>query len=111
MEYLQKTDERLWQICEICCPIMLRYVPVAAFSNVCILLAWARQACLQAQLAVGTQGLPVLCTVVGEDRQDVEMLRGAVECLTIAIGHPARQSEASHKVYFLPLSVHTDVHE
>lgn len=53
---------------------------------------------LQAQLAVGAQGLPVLCNIVKEEREDTDMLRAALECLTIAIGNPTQQSESSGKV-------------
>lgn len=52
----------------------------------------------QAKLAVGAHGLPMLCTVVKEERQDIEMLRGALECLTIVIGPPS-QAESAGKVH------------
>lgn len=52
----------------------------------------------QAKLAVGAHGLPLLCTVVKEERQDIEMLRGALECLTIVIGPPS-QAESAGKVH------------
>ncbi|KAA6420456.1 MAG: golgin candidate 6-like [Trebouxia sp. A1-2] len=48
----------------------------------------------QARLAVGAHGLPMLCTVVKEERQDIEMLRGALECLTIVIGPPSQAESA-----------------
>lgn len=51
----------------------------------------------QAQLAVGAQGLPVLCTIIKEEREDTDMLRAALECLTIAIGNPTQHSESSGK--------------
>lgn len=53
---------------------------------------------VQARLAVGAHGLPMLCTVVKEERQDIEMLRGALECLTIVIGPPS-QAESAGKVH------------
>ena len=53
---------------------------------------------LQAQLAVGSQGLPVLCAVIKEDRADLEMLRIALECLQITIGHPASNLKGPGKV-------------
>ena len=40
---------------------------------------------LQAQLAVGHIGLHVLCSVLREDRDDVELVRGALEALLQAI--------------------------
>ncbi len=52
----------------------------------------------QAKLAVGAHGLPLLCTVVKEERQDIEMLRGALECLTVVIGPPS-QAESAGKVH------------
>jgi len=52
----------------------------------------------QAKSAVGAHGLPLLCTVVKEERQDIEMLRGAMECLTIVIGPPS-QAESAGKVH------------
>ncbi|KAL0019412.1 hypothetical protein WJX77_011077 [Trebouxia sp. C0004] len=48
----------------------------------------------QAKVAVGALGLPMLCTVVKEERQDIEMLRGALECLTIVIGPPSQAESA-----------------
>ncbi len=40
-------------------------------------------------------GLPILCEVVREERDDLEMLRGALECLCLAVpaasgGNPQR---------------------
>ncbi len=52
----------------------------------------------QAKVAVGAHGLPVLCLVVKEERQEIEMLRGALECLTIVIGPPS-QAESAGKVH------------
>lgn len=52
----------------------------------------------QAQLAVGAQGLPVLCTIVKEEREDTDMLRAALECLTLAIGNPTQHSQSPGKV-------------
>ena len=50
---------------------------------------------MQAQLAMGAMGLPILCEVVREERDDLEMLRGALECLCLAVpaasgGNPQR---------------------
>ena len=53
---------------------------------------------VQAQLAVGSQGLPVLCTIIKEEREDTDMLRAALECLTIAIGNPTQHPDDSVKV-------------
>ena len=39
----------------------------------------------QAQLAIGAMGLPILAEVVREERDDLEMLRGALECLCLAV--------------------------
>ena len=39
----------------------------------------------QAQLAVGAMGLPTLCEVVREERDDIEMLRGALDCLCLSV--------------------------
>ena len=76
---------------QACCPLwtsslLCADVPTVASS-------------LQAQLAVGAQGLPVLCTVVKKERQDTDMLRAALECLTIAIGNPTQHPETSSKVH------------
>jgi hypothetical protein len=40
---------------------------------------------MQAKKILGMTGLPVLCNILKEDRGDREMLRGALECLNIAI--------------------------
>lgn len=32
-------------------------------------------------------GFPTLCEVVREEREDLEMLRGALECLVLALAH------------------------
>ena len=53
---------------------------------------------VQAQLAVGAHGLPVLCTIAKEEREDNDMLRAALECLTIAIGNPTQHTESAGKV-------------
>ena len=42
---------------------------------------------MQAQLAVGAMGFPILCEVVREEREDLDMLRGALECLVLALAH------------------------
>lgn len=49
----------------------------------------------QAQVAVGNSGFPVLCGILREERADVEMVRGALECLAIALGHPAAGGAAA----------------
>lgn len=52
---------------------------------------------LQAQLALGTMGIPVLVTVLQDDRDDLELLRGALECLVHAMagaGNPPPQGPA-----------------
>ena len=41
------------------------------------------------QLAVGTMGLPCLAAVLRDDRDDIELVRGALECLVLAVGQPA----------------------
>ena len=41
----------------------------------------------QGQLAVGAMGFPTLCEVVREEREDLEMLRGALETLVLALAH------------------------
>lgn len=45
---------------------------------------------LQGQLAVGAMGYPILCEVVREEREDLDMLHGALECLvlSLACGQP-----------------------
>lgn len=58
------------------------------------------RSCLQAQLAVSLQGLPLLCTVIKEDREDLDMLRTALECLQLTLGHPANHITGSGKVPF-----------
>ena len=40
--------------------------------------------CMQAQLAVGSMGLPILVNVLKDDRDDLELLRGALEALVQA---------------------------
>jgi hypothetical protein len=49
-----------------------------------LLPCWA-----QAQLALGAMGFPVLGEVLREERDDVEMVVGALECLTNALAQPA----------------------
>ncbi|KAK9825363.1 hypothetical protein WJX81_004059 [Elliptochloris bilobata] len=48
----------------------------------------------QAQVALGNAGLPVLCTVLCDERGDLEMVRGALECLVLAV-HPGASSGTS----------------
>eukprot|EP00884_Botryococcus_braunii_P007321 jgi/Botrbrau1/16590/Bobra.0068s0020.1 len=50
---------------------------------------------VQAQAAVGNAGFPVLCGILREERGDVDMVRGALECLAIALGHPAAGGAAA----------------
>lgn len=40
----------------------------------------------QAQSALGSMGFPVLMHVLQDDREDVELVRGALECLLLAMG-------------------------
>jgi hypothetical protein len=40
----------------------------------------------QAQAAMGTMGLPVLVAVLQEDREDLDLLRGALEALLASFG-------------------------
>ena len=40
---------------------------------------------MQTQVALGNAGLPALCTVLQDERGDLEMVRGALECLVLAI--------------------------
>lgn len=68
------------------------------FYYTCISAVRPRPLSLQAQLAVGSQGFPVLSAVIKEDRGDLEMLRAALECLQITIGHPASNAKGSGKV-------------
>ncbi len=49
----------------------------------------------QAQAAVGNAGFPVLCGILREERADVDLVRGALECLAIALGHPAAGGAAA----------------
>ena len=50
----------------------------------------------QAQLALGNGGFPVLMHALREERGDVELVRGVLECLVIAL----QPSERSHQVQF-----------
>ena len=63
----------------------------------------------QAKVAVGGHGLPLLCTVIKEERQDIEMLQGALECLTIVIGPPS-QAESAGKVHNDTLGYSVQMH-
>ncbi|KAK9814747.1 hypothetical protein WJX72_010794 [[Myrmecia] bisecta] len=49
----------------------------------------------QAQLALGASGFPVLCGVLRDERNDVEMVRSALECLLVAtspqLGHSNKE--------------------
>ena len=48
----------------------------------------------QAQLALGNGGFPVLMHALREERGDVELVRGVLECLVIAL----QPSERAHRV-------------
>jgi len=50
----------------------------------------------QAQLAVGAMGFPVLAEVLREDREDVELLQGALEVLINACGPPPASHGDTH---------------
>lgn len=98
MECCRKTGAKLSPICGICCRTICRH---ALHKHSCTCEASVRPSnlsCLQAQLAVSSQGLPVLCTVIKEDREDLDMLRTALECLQLTIGHPANHLTGSGKV-------------
>ena len=56
----------------------------------------------QAQLAVGAMGLPILCEVVREERDDLEMLRGALECLCLAVPASSAGDPRRPQVDLLP---------
>lgn len=43
---------------------------------------------LQAQHAISTMGLPVLLAVLAEDRDDLELLKGALEVLHLSVVVP-----------------------
>ncbi|GAX81853.1 hypothetical protein CEUSTIGMA_g9281.t1 [Chlamydomonas eustigma] len=43
----------------------------------------------KAQVALGNMGLPVLVSVLMDDRDDIELVRGALESLVLAVGLPA----------------------
>jgi len=61
----------------------------------------------QAQLAVGAMGFPVLAEVLREDREDVELLQGALEVLINACGPPPASHGDTHarKEVFSPSSL------
>eukprot|EP00955_Chlamydomonas_euryale_P118687 366555-Chlamydomonas_euryale.AAC.12 len=40
---------------------------------------------VQAQRAVGEMGMPVLATVLKDDRDDIELVRGTLEVLNLAM--------------------------
>lgn len=49
--------------------------------------------CAQAQLVFGHMGIPVLVSVLMDDRDDLELLQGALECLVHAMAmHPETES-------------------
>ena len=58
---------------------------------------------LQAQLALGATGFPVLCGVLRDERGDTEMVRGALECLLVAtnpqLGKPSKQARHAEAVW------------
>ena len=53
---------------------------------------------IQAKLVVGAQGLPVLIAIVREGHTDLDMLRGALECLALVMSHLGSQAEGLGKV-------------
>lgn len=44
--------------------------------------------CVQAQYAISSMGLPVLLSVLSEDRDDLELLKGALEVLQLSVALP-----------------------
>ena len=52
---------------------------------------------LQAQAALGSQGLPVLCDIVRNEQKDIDMLQLALECLVLALSQTGRGSPSQHK--------------
>ena len=52
---------------------------------------------LQAQVALGNAGLPMLCMVLHDERGDLEMVRGALECLVLAV-QPGASGNSSVRV-------------
>lgn len=105
MECSQRIDAKLSQIYVTYCLTTLRQVCSHELAlrphNMlgCFCASWAGVISpVQAQLALGAQGLPVLCTIVKEEREDTDMLRAALECLSIAIGNPTQHSENTGKV-------------
>ena len=49
---------------------------------------------VQAVLALGNTGIPVLCNVFCTERGDMELLRSALECLAIAMEPGTDRSQA-----------------
>ena len=68
------------------------------FCHTCMYDVHPRPWALQAQLAVGSQGLPVLSALIREKREDLDILRAALECLQITIGHPDNNTKGPGKV-------------
>ena len=62
----------------------MRYV----FYDCCLML--------QAQLTFGDMGIPVLVTVLFEDKDDLELIRGALESMINAIAN-CTSAENSHE--------------
>jgi hypothetical protein len=52
---------------------------------------------LQAQLAMGAMGLPVVLAVLQEDRDDLELLKGALEVLQLTVALPEAASAAGSR--------------
>ena len=52
---------------------------------------------LQAQAALGSQGLPVLCDIVRNEQKDIDMLQLALECLVLALSQTVQGSPSQHK--------------
>lgn len=48
---------------------------------------------LQAQIALGNGGFPVLINALKNERGDLELVRGVLECLAIAVQPRERESQ------------------
>lgn len=59
--------------------------------------------CLQAQYAISSMGLPVLLSVISEDRDDLELLKGALEVLQLSVALPdGMQQQEQAEVSWTP---------
>eukprot|EP00891_Asterochloris_glomerata_P008864 jgi/Astpho2/8864/fgenesh1_pg.00129_%23_44_t len=63
----------------------------------------------QAQAALGSQGLPVLCDIVKNEQKDIDMLQLALECLVLALSQPVQDSPSQHKQAAQPGAVNADL--